>query len=115
MQVLVVGASRGIGLELVRQQRAQGHEVSATARDADALQRLAALGARPLRLDLLDAASVAGLAWQLDGRPVGHGRELWMAAPAPGVHEAVVLLLGEGSLSEARVRFITVPAGGLPR
>ncbi len=67
MNVLVVGASRGIGLELARQYRAAGAAVSASARDDAGLQRLAALGATPLRLDLGDAASAAGLGWAIDG------------------------------------------------
>ncbi|MDT7834328.1 SDR family oxidoreductase [Aquabacterium sp. OR-4] len=66
-QVLVVGASRGIGLELVRQYRADGVPVVATARDDAGLARLAALGARPLRLDVASAAGCAGLAWPIDG------------------------------------------------
>ncbi len=65
--VLVLGASRGIGLEFVRQFRAEGHGVTATARDEAGSERLRALGATALKLDLLDAASCAGLAWQLDG------------------------------------------------
>lgn len=64
--VLVIGASRGIGLELVRQYRAAGSAVVATARDDEALARLKALGAKPLRLDVTDAASASGLAWQID-------------------------------------------------
>ncbi|OYU98225.1 MAG: short chain dehydrogenase, partial [Burkholderiales bacterium PBB5] len=66
-QVLVIGASRGIGLELVRQYRADGVQVTATARDDDGLARLAALGAQPLRLDVATAAGCSGLAWQVDG------------------------------------------------
>lgn len=66
-RVLVVGASRGIGLELVRQYLAAGAKVTATARDAAALQQLSALGARALPLDVADAASAAGLAWPIDG------------------------------------------------
>ena len=67
MKVFVVGASRGIGLEFVRQYRADGASVTATARNAAGLARLEALGARALPLDLLDVASVAGLGWPLDG------------------------------------------------
>ena len=68
MKVLVIGASRGIGLEFVKQYRAEGHEVTATARDEAALQALKGLGAKALPLELLDAKSCAGLAWQLDGQ-----------------------------------------------
>jgi NAD(P)-dependent dehydrogenase (short-subunit alcohol dehydrogenase family) len=67
MNVLVIGASRGIGLEFVRQYRANWDRVIATARDVEGLQRIEALGAEPVRLDVTDPASVSGLAWQLDG------------------------------------------------
>jgi NAD(P)-dependent dehydrogenase (short-subunit alcohol dehydrogenase family) len=65
--VLIVGASRGLGLEFVRQYRADGARVTATARADDGLAAIAALGAKPLKLDVTDAASAAGLAWQVDG------------------------------------------------
>ena len=65
--VLVIGASRGIGLEFVRQYREAGDRVIATAREDDGLERLRALGAEPLRLDVAQPASVSGLSWQLDG------------------------------------------------
>ncbi|QBM30210.1 SDR family oxidoreductase [Hydrogenophaga pseudoflava] len=65
--VLVIGASRGLGLEFVRQYRAAGDRVIATARDDEGLARLRALGAEPLRVDVADPASVSGLSWQLDG------------------------------------------------
>jgi len=65
--VLIVGASRGIGLELTRQYLADGALVTAAARDDASLQRLRELGARALKLDVTSAASVAGLAWQVDG------------------------------------------------
>lgn len=64
---LIVGASRGIGLELVRQYLADGDRVFATARNDESLASLRAMGARVLRLDVTDAASVSGLAWQIDG------------------------------------------------
>ncbi|KQT09290.1 SDR family oxidoreductase [Ramlibacter sp. Leaf400] len=67
MNVLVLGASRGIGLEFARQYRAAGDNVVATARDAAGLQKLKDLGARPLQLDVADPASVGGLAGALRG------------------------------------------------
>lgn len=70
MKVLVIGASRGIGLEFATQYLAEGAEVIATARDDEGLQRLTALGAKALRLDVADPASISGLAWQLDGEVI---------------------------------------------
>jgi NAD(P)-dependent dehydrogenase (short-subunit alcohol dehydrogenase family) len=67
MNVLVIGASRGIGLEFVRQYRAEGASVTASARDEAGLDRLRALGATPIRVDVADAASASGLAWKIDG------------------------------------------------
>ena len=65
--ILVIGASRGLGLEFARQYRTAGDRVIATARDDDGLARLRDLGAEPLRLDVAQPASVSGLSWQLDG------------------------------------------------
>lgn len=65
--VLVLGASRGIGLEFARQYRTDGARVIATARDDAGLARLRELGAEALRLDVAQPASVSGLAWQLEG------------------------------------------------
>ena len=66
-QVLVVGASRGIGFGLVQQYLADGAQVVATARSDEGLARLQAAGAKPLRLDVASAAGCSGLAWQIDG------------------------------------------------
>ena len=68
--VLVIGASRGIGLEFVRQYRADGARVIATARDAAGLARLKVMGAQAIKLDLDDVSSVSALAWQLDDEKI---------------------------------------------
>lgn len=68
--VLVLGASRGIGLEFVRQYREDWDRVIATARDDAGLQRIQELGATALKLDVADPASISGLAWQLDGEKI---------------------------------------------
>ena len=65
--VLLIGGSRGIGLELARQYRLEGWRVIATARDAEGLQRLKNLGCESLRVDVAEPAGNSGLAWQLDG------------------------------------------------
>jgi NAD(P)-dependent dehydrogenase (short-subunit alcohol dehydrogenase family) len=67
MNVLLIGASRGIGLEFARQYLDAGDRVIATARDAEGLARLADLGAETMKLDVNDPASVSGLSWKLDG------------------------------------------------
>ena len=66
--VLVIGASRGIGLELVRQYRQAGAQVVATARDDAGLATLQSAGAKALKLDVTSAVSVSSLAWQIGGQ-----------------------------------------------
>lgn len=66
-QVLVVGASRGIGWELVRQSVTEGDRVVATARTEEALQALRQLGAQAVRMDVATAAGCAALTWSVDG------------------------------------------------
>ena len=64
---LILGASRGIGLELVRQYLANGWRVIATARDDAGLALLKSMGAQTLRVDVANPISVSGLDWMLDG------------------------------------------------
>lgn len=64
---LIIGATRGIGLELVRQYTADGWRVIATARDEAGLAQLQGLGAQALRVDVANPVSVTSLAWLLDG------------------------------------------------
>jgi len=63
---LSIGASRGIGHEIVRQYRHDGWRVIATARTQDACDALAQLGAEVHRLDVTDVDGCAGLGWKLD-------------------------------------------------
>ena len=65
--VLIIGASRGIGAEFVRQYHAAGWQVSATARNDGALAVLREQGATALALDVTSAESTSRLAWQLEG------------------------------------------------
>jgi NAD(P)-dependent dehydrogenase (short-subunit alcohol dehydrogenase family) len=67
---LIIGASRGIGLELVRQYRADGWRVIATARKPQDLAELAQLGAEPHELDVTNAEAIAGLGWKLDDEKI---------------------------------------------
>ena len=67
MRVLVIGASRGIGREFVHHNLADGEQVTANARGAEAVAELEALGAHAFALDVADAASASGLAWRVDG------------------------------------------------
>lgn len=67
--VLVIGASRGIGLEFVRQYAADGAAVTGTCRRPDDAATLRTLGARAELLDVRDEAAVAALAGRL-GAPL---------------------------------------------
>jgi NAD(P)-dependent dehydrogenase (short-subunit alcohol dehydrogenase family) len=58
---LVVGASRGIGAEFVRQYVAEKWRVLATARDEKGLEKLHAAGATPLAYDVTAADADAAL------------------------------------------------------
>lgn len=67
---LVIGASRGIGLEFVRQYAAEGWRVVATHRRPAAAAALQALGAHPLALDVRDADAVATFGARLPADPI---------------------------------------------
>lgn len=57
-RIFVTGASRGIGLELVRQAVARGDEVTGSARDEEGTARIEQAGGRALRLDVTDEAAL---------------------------------------------------------
>ena len=67
MKVLVIGASRGIGREIVRQCLAAGDAVTATARQPADVAALQALGAQAFALDVADAAGASDLVRRVDG------------------------------------------------
>ena len=68
--VLIVGASRGIGQEFVRQYKHSGWRVLATARDGAALDMLTQLGAQTYSVDVTEPEDIAALGWKLDGEHV---------------------------------------------
>ena len=69
--ILIIGATRGLGLEFARQYVDAGDRVLATARDAAGRERLQALGVENvLTVDVSDPASISGLAWMLEGEKI---------------------------------------------
>jgi len=68
--VLIIGASRGIGFGLAQEYRAAGWRVIGTARQADDMDRLTAIGAKSLQLDVNDLNDCAGLGWLLDDEKI---------------------------------------------
>jgi NAD(P)-dependent dehydrogenase (short-subunit alcohol dehydrogenase family) len=64
---LVIGASRGIGHELVQQYLQSGWRVIATARKAADCDALLDIGAESHTLDVTNVEAVAALGWKLDG------------------------------------------------
>ncbi len=78
---LILGASRGIGRELVRQYRADGWRVIATARQASGCEELVRLGAQAHQLDVTSAESIAGLGWKLDDEKIDTA---WLVAGVYG-------------------------------
>jgi 2-alkyl-3-oxoalkanoate reductase len=58
MRVFVAGASGAIGTRLVRQLVERGYEVAGSSRSSKSAERVRAMGAQPVVLDLLDAHAV---------------------------------------------------------
>jgi 2-alkyl-3-oxoalkanoate reductase len=58
MKVLVVGASGAIGIRITAQLAERGHQVTGTFRSPGHAERIRALGAEPVPLDLLDRGAV---------------------------------------------------------
>lgn len=77
MRVLVAGATGAVGTRLVPQLVERGHEVIGTSRSPESADRLRALGATPVVLDVLD--------------PVATSRAVASAEPEAIVHEATSL------------------------
>jgi NAD(P)-dependent dehydrogenase (short-subunit alcohol dehydrogenase family) len=67
---LVTGANRGLGLEFVRQLRARGERVFATARSPKDAADLRALTPDVLALDVSSESSIESLAAALKGQPI---------------------------------------------
>jgi NAD(P)-dependent dehydrogenase (short-subunit alcohol dehydrogenase family) len=64
---LIIGASRGIGREFVRQYAKAGWRVLATARSIEAVEGLHELGAQPFQLDVARPDEIAALGEKLEG------------------------------------------------
>jgi NAD(P)-dependent dehydrogenase (short-subunit alcohol dehydrogenase family) len=78
---LILGASRGIGHELVRQYRSDGWRVIATARKQADCDALNALGAEAHLLDVNDTAGIAAMGWKLDDERIDAA---WLVAGVYG-------------------------------
>ena len=72
MRVLVAGATGAIGTPLVRQLVERGHQVTATTRRPDKLDRLRRLGATAVIMNGLDAASVGEVVARAEPEAIIH-------------------------------------------
>jgi nucleoside-diphosphate-sugar epimerase len=72
MRVFVTGASGAIGTRLVPQLVDRGHEVIGTFRSPEHAERVRALGAQPIALDLLDPAAVRRAVLETEPEAIVH-------------------------------------------
>jgi 2-alkyl-3-oxoalkanoate reductase len=72
MRVLVVGASGAIGTRLVPQLVDRGHEVVGTSRSTESAERVRALGAEAINLDLLDVRAVRKAVLETEPEAIVH-------------------------------------------
>jgi nucleoside-diphosphate-sugar epimerase len=72
MKVFVAGASGALGMQLVPQLIADGHQVVAMTRTASKQGGLRAFGARPVVADALDADAVAGVVGDAEPEVIVH-------------------------------------------
>ena len=68
--VLITGANRGLGLELVKQFQKDGYEVYGTARKPEEAEELKATGAKVLQLDVTSEESISQMVKELKGKPL---------------------------------------------
>ena len=81
MRVLVAGATGAIGAPLVRQLVERGHQVTATTRRPDKLDRLRRFGATAAIMDGLDAASVGEAVARAEPEAIIHQMTALSATP----------------------------------
>ncbi|MQA74792.1 MAG: NAD-dependent epimerase/dehydratase family protein [Solirubrobacterales bacterium] len=72
MRVFVAGASGAIGARLVAQLIDRGHEVIGTSTAPESAERVRALGAQPVVLDLLDASAVREAVLEAEPEAIVH-------------------------------------------
>jgi len=123
--VAIIGASRGIGLELVRQYAADGWRVHATTRTPHEPGALGDVAGEVIlhRLDVLDARQVASVADALSGESLdvlihnagikdsGHSRAEVMAVNAEAPLAVTTALLGAVARANGRVVLVSSQLG----